>query len=97
MTIKICHKSFEDKLEKIGEGLHKIGSFIFLALQILAPVWAFVGIYQLTTGEFVGLSGVLFGTMITFMINLNIYFEDGQTIWGKINNKLKLFGWNEDC
>ena len=96
MTIKVCRSKTFKALAKIG----KICSKLF---QLFVLIWVPFGIYFIMTNDSsFGVLGVIFGVLGTFIFIPLLRSADGfidfnETILHDINNKIKLFQWNEDC
>jgi len=106
MTIKVCHKSFDERIDSFYEGLTKVGQwlhrFVLIGFPILFvigiiiiyhlpyPHYDYTGIYMVTV--FTGIFG-----MLANIFHLTLRWDDDPTIYEQINNKLKLFAWDEDC
>ena len=88
LTIKVCK-------EKSINRLTLFGKVIMWGMQIIAPITFTYGIYHATQipNQF-GTICILSG-MIASVVSWVGMFDDN--IFQKINKKLKLFQWNEDC
>lgn len=94
MTIKICHDKTMNNLSKCGKVFSKVLQMFFLS-------WIPIGIYSGIIGfdNLITIMGIIFGILTTF-VYVPLMRSDSseyQTILHDINNKIKLFAWNEDC
>lgn len=96
MTIKVCHQKFNSRIASLGNCI-KIFLMGFVPLFLIGG-----GIYGVFTfGRFLeifgwmGIFGGCFALLIIFVINPWMWGD--ETIFTKLNRKIKLFAWNEDC
>ncbi len=95
MTIKICHDKFDNRAGiayRIFKIIFKIGLFVVLVGSIIMMIndnsymkmfWAMP---------------IMMPVMALFFIYFMIpWIDDTPTGLDRINKKLKLFEWNEDC
>ncbi len=96
MTIKICHEKFSKRAERIGD-------VVLLFMQWFLPIFFLGGgIYLFLTFEGIvqvfGWVGIFAGLFTFVMIHIvDPWMWEKPTIFSKLNEKLKLFEWNEDC
>ena len=104
MGIKICKEKFENRMDNLTENFNKFSDGFNLALEIILPVGLIVSIiFIIFFGFFNSIFGILplfgivlggFGTFMIYAIRIN---DSDELVIEKINAKLHLFEWNEDC
>jgi len=97
MTIKVCRNKFEDNLEKIGESVEKIGETVYLSLQIILPLLFGISLYLYSLGEFLAPLYLALSGMFTMTLYVMVFIFSDENIFSLVNEKLKLFEWDEDC
>lgn len=89
MTIKVCKQKAKDRWNKFAISLLYVG-------QVALPIWCAIGIYQMITGEEIGLFGAILGSWSGGML-ISIGGILDKSPYLKFHRKYKLFEWNNDC
>jgi len=106
MGIKICKEKFENNCDVIGSKLYTGGQFFFenvlpfLAIGTLCYALIFPNTYEVFGNVYWNVDTIMlvFASVLTLMVyHMILLFAIENMIWYKINKKLKLFEWNEDC
>jgi len=97
MTIKVCHNKFRERLDKASNVMGKIVKYFEMSIKYVMTVLFFISVTQFSYDP-LWMIGILVGGGLGFLswfIHLCMPTDDNDFV--KLNRKLKLFGWREDC
>jgi hypothetical protein len=89
MPIKVCKKAAINKVSNIAIALTYISQIIF-------PVICIIGVIQIINNDNIGVIRLFGGLIFSAMAHLYGAMA-GYNIIMKLQNKYKIFAWNEDC
>ena len=89
MTIRVCYNKFHERLSIIWTGLLD-------TMEISFPILFLIGLYLILMGDTLGFIQLVIGGILGFML-ITVRLTDEESIYQKINDKFKIFEWNDDC
>lgn len=100
MTIKVCHNKFNEVADKICHVLWITAIVIWTSVKYILVGLTIYSIIQLQEHYIWGMGIMIFGLFSAFawivhLMNANYDEYDNDLV--KLNKKLHIFAWNEDC
>lgn len=110
MTIRVCHNKFNINVDKVLNGLSVFLKFFIVFILIGGIYLWFIAdwnmpldtdteIFRNNSGvQALSILGISIGSFGILMIGfLSPWMELKPTWFGRLNTKLKMFEWREDC